>query len=318
MLSSLHSRFFAFCLVAGGLLAGTPALADEPPPSEDPFAERTESAGRGEVGIRGSAGYGRTTAKAGGPSYDGATSADGTAFGRYYFRPLREMPGPRSFLPFLQRASSIGVSGSVGGSWMDPALTGRELNGVSGGVRLDGLVYVLPQLVLGPSLSYSQSSRTDRATARRFASPAMLVGLRTGDNLLSLDYAHTFAVVGGELQPARFGSLSLSDSILVDRQIALNAFVSLKDRGLEAGGGATLYPIDELGIFAGGSGGRAAFDVTSENVFNLYRGHAGIAGWLTRFVRIEGDYEVIVGVSPAVQASRTTHIGTLSMLVRIP
>ena len=318
MLSSISSRFFALCLAAGGLFVGTPALADEPSSSEDPFAKAPESAGRGEVGLSASAGYGRSTPDVGGRSYDGVTSADGAAFGRYYFRPLREMPGPRSYLPFLQRASSIGVSGSIGGSWMDPALTGRAITGVYGGVGVNGVFYVLPELVVGGSAFYSQSSNSDRLTARRFISPSAFVGLRTGDNLLNLEYAHTFAVIGGELQPARLGSLSLADSILVDRQLAMSAFVSMRDRGLQAGGGVTLYPIDELGIYGGGSGGRAAFDVTSDDVYNLYRGYAGIAGWLTRFVQLGATYDMSVGVSSAVQARRTNHSGTLSILVRIP
>lgn len=318
MLSSSLCKLVAFSFVAAGLLVGPEALADEARASDDPFAEHTESAGRGEIGLSGSGGYGRTTANAGGASYDGTTYADASAFGRYYFRPLREMAGPRTYLPFLQRASSIAIGGSAGGSWTDPSITGQAMTGVSGGIGVNALLYVLPQLVLGPSLSYSQSSRTDRVTARRFVSPTMLVGLRTGDNLLSLDYSHTFAVVGGELQPTRFGSLRLFESILLDRQIALNAFFALKDRGLEAGGSAILYPIDELGIYAGGSGGRAAFDVTSENVYNLYQGYAGIAGWLTRYFRIEGTYNVGVGVNPTIQASRTSHTGTLSMVARIP
>lgn len=318
MLSSFPNRFFTLCLTAGGLLVGTPALADQPSSSEDAFAKDPESAGRGEVGLSGSAGYARSSEDAGGPSYDGTTFASGEAYGRYYFRPLREMPGPRSYLPFLQRASSIGVSGSVGGSWMDPALTGRSITGLGGSVGINGLAYVVPQLVLGGAISYSQSSLTDRVTARRFVSPSVFVGLRTGDNLLSLGYRHTIAVVGGELQPTRFDSLSLSDSILVDRQIALNAFVSLKDRGLEAGGGAILYPIDDLGIYAGGRGGRAAFSAVEELVYNAYQGYAGIAGWLTRFVQLGGTYEIGVTFNPAIQARRTSHTGTLSMVVRIP
>lgn len=218
----------------------------------------------------------------------------------------------------MQRASSIGVSGSVGGSWTDPALTGRSITGVGGSVGVNGLAYVVPQLVLGGAISYSQSSLTDRATARRFVSPSVFVGLRSGDNLLSLGFRHTIAVVAGELQATRFGSLVLSDSILVDRQVGLNAFVSLRDRGLEAGGGATLYPIDELGIYAGGSGGRAAFNAVEEVVYNSYQGYAGIAGWLTHFVQLDGTYSLGVTVNPAIQASRTSHTGTLSMVVRIP
>lgn len=318
MLSSPPRRFFAFSLVAVGLLSASPALADDPRASDDPFAERSESAGHGEVGLSGSGGYARSSEDAGGQSYDGTTYASGEAYGRYYFRPLREMSGPRSYLPFLQRASSIGVSGSVGGSWMDPALTGRPITGVNGGVGVNGIAYVLPQLVLGGAVSYSQSSLTERLTARRFVSPSVSVGLRTGDNLLTLGYRHTFAVVGGELQPARFGSLSLSDAILVDRQLALNAFVSLRDRGLDAGGGATLYPIDELGIYAGGSGGRAAFSAVEELVYNSYQGYAGIAGWLTHFVQLAGTYDIGVTVNSAIQARRTSHTGTLSMVVRIP
>lgn len=201
---------------------------------------------------------------------------------------------------------------------MDAALTGRSITGVGGSVSVNGLAYVVPQFVLGGAISYSQSSLTDRVTARRFVSPSVFVGLRTGDNLLSLGFRHTFSVVGGELQPTRFGSLTLSDAILVDRQVGLSAFVALRDRGLEAGGGATFYPIDELGIYAGGSGGRAAFSAVEEVVYNSYQGYAGIAGWLTRYFQLDGTYSLGVTTNPAIQASRTSHTGTLAMVVRIP
>ena len=49
-----------------------------------------------------------------------------------------------------------------------------------------------------------------------------------------------------------------------------------------------------------------------------YQGYAGIAGWLTRFVQLDGTYNLGVTTNPEIQASRTSHTGTLALVVRIP
>ncbi len=271
------------------------------------------------------------TATLGDTPYASTTSAEGTARARFFFSPVHDEDAPRSVLPYLQRASSVQVHGAFGGAWtrFEGAFGGAWTRGAFspsntlsyGSFGADADVYVTPKLVLFGGMEYEKVGSTSLFVPREFGAAAVGAGLRIGENRLNVGYTHGIAVLGGALQPTRFGALTLSDYALLARRVALSAYGQLLDGGASAGGGLTFYATDDIGLSASGFGGRAIFSAVTPNETYTRVGWGGsVSLWIGRAVRLEPGYRALVLPTrgdPTRSPSTIEHTGSLEVVLRI-
>lgn len=177
--------------------------------------------------------------------------------------------------------------------------------------------YVLSALRLGARASFEQVGLSRLVEPRRFVDVGASVGLRSDDNLLSLSYDHTVAVLGGEAMPARLGALSLREYVLVDRSVGLGLTGTLRDRGASADVGITVYPIPDLGIDGWLQAGRAAYSITDPRSLTTRVGGGGGAGfWIAKVLRVSAGYSATFEIIRE-NTSELTHAVNVGLAVRL-
>lgn len=255
--------------------------------------------------------------------YASTTSAEGTASARFFFSPVHDEDAPRSVSPYLQRASSVQVHGAFGGAWsrFEGAFSPPRNTWSYGSFGADADVYVTPKLVLFGGMEYERVGSTSLFAPREFGAAALGAGLRIGENRLNVGYTHAIAVLGGTVQPTRFGALTLSDYALLARRVALSAHAHLLEGGASAGGGLTFYVTDDIGLSASGFGGRAIFSpVTPNETYTQIGWRGSVSLWMGRAVRLEPGYGALVLPSrgdPTRSPSTIEHTGSLEVVLRI-
>lgn len=305
---------------AAPTVSPTPA---NPPPSPRPSPSNEApspppAAWRLQLSLTGAHSWGEATvgSSSAGTWEDYGSRLSGTLF---LGKVVDDVAGPRSLLPFLQRTTEVAAFiQAAGGSFATSYVRRRQgdtFTAASGGASVFG--YVLPALRLGARASFEQVGLSRLVEPRRFVDVGASVGLRSDDNLLSLSYDHTVAILGGEAMPARLGALSLREYVLVDRSVGLGISGTLLDRGASAEAGVTVYPIPDLAIEGGLHAGRAAYAITDWRSVTTRVGGGGGAGfWIARVLRISAGYGATFEIIEE-NASELTHAVNVGLAVRL-
>jgi hypothetical protein len=252
---------------------------------------------------------------------------------RRYLSPVVDDDAPRSLQPFLQRASSIFFTMNVSGfvTQLSPvssfgASATRSDTQFGPGVGVD--IYVTPLFALTGGLGYSYDAlHDDLAMLDQHAHGFFArggFGFRVKDARFDVQYAFQALDVDGAWAPLRWGTLTGTAFIVIDRRAALKFW----GEALESGGGGGLevdyYPLQSLGLFAGAYGARGKL-YNDDTMVNRFRAWAGFSYWFTARVRAGLEYEFLLNDVPLQTVMGNTfgydeyqHGCVLDLVFRIP
>jgi hypothetical protein len=213
---------------------------------------------------------------------------------------------PRLLQPFLQRASSISFTMNASGfvtqyppfNAFSPSGTRSDAQ-FGPGVGVD--IYVTPIFALTGGLGYSYDTLHDDLAMLNQVTHGFLAwggfGLRANDARFDVQYAFQALDLGGAWAPLRWGTLTGTAFIVIDRRVALK----LWGQALQSGGGGGLegdyYPLQSLGLFAGAYGARGKL-YDDETMVNRARAWAGFSYWFSARVRAGLEYDFLLNDVP--------------------
>lgn len=216
----------------------------------------------------------------------------------YFLTPLRDSDAPRSLLPFLQRTSVVYLgAGAVASEFRASDPYGFEPERVTNSSRLfvrSGIdAYVLPSLALTGRADYTYGVTPATSTSYQEVSGSVGLGVRVGDSRLDLRYSLLVPVFQGTaVTPIRWGTLGLTEQVVLAKRVSLRASGELLHHGAHGGAELWYYPTNQLGISAGGFAGRAAYYWSSELVRDRFGGSTGASVWVAPSVKVSASYEL--------------------------
>jgi len=146
-------------------------------------------------------------------------------------------------------------------------------------------------------------------------------GVRFGDARLDASYAFDARNTDGTFAKPRWGTVGLGAYVVFARSFALGLSGHARDGG--GGGGLDLgyYPMKDLGLFLGASGG--TFVYSTDIRANYDTGWAGVSYWVTSGLRLYWTYALVLTHAPAqplrsLEFDEVEHALSISAILRLP